>query len=138
MFYVKLLASVMYSFFIVNYLDNVFNPRVCPGWHLILAGIYAVLPLFLARNIREFLILFIAVSLVNDLTYALFRNMFLDGSYDLLRWYMWQLGMMGWSGGWTADFMFFKIRVSSALMGAFVWARILFLLSAFIFYRKCF
>jgi len=138
MFYVKVLAVILYSFFIVNFLDNVLDPRNCPGWHLILVGIYAVLPLFLAKNMRECICMFVVVSLVNDLSYAVFRNLFLNGSYDLLRWYMWQLGFKGFCGGWTADFMFFKVKVSSVMMGAWVWLRILSLLTILIFYRKRF
>jgi len=138
MFYVKVLAVVLYSFFVVNFLDNVLNPVNCPGWHLILIGIYAVLPLFLSRNLREFIMLFIVASLVNDLTYALFRNIFLNGNYDLYEWYMWQFGMCGFKPRWTADFMFFKVRVSSVMMGAWVWLRILSLLTILIFYRKRF
>lgn len=138
MFYVKVLAVVLYSFFIVNFLDNVLDPRNCPGWHLILIGIYAVLPLFLSRNLREFIMLFIVASLVNDLTYAIFRNMFFNGSYDLSGWYMWQLGFKGFSPRWTADFMFFKVRVSSVLMGAFVWMRVSTLICLMLLWKKRF
>ena len=128
----KLLAVILYSFLIVNYLDNICNPRTVPGWHLILAGIYAVLPLFISETYKELLILYITASLINDLTYAPFRLLFIDSKclwlgkcISLLDWYMWQLGFKGLNYKWTADFLLVKVKVSSTLMGAFIWLRII-------------
>ena len=117
------IGSIIYGFFIVNYLDNIYNPRIVYGWHFFLVLIYLALPLFISRNIRELIAYFIIVSLTNDLTYAIFRNMFLNGSYNLIEWYMFQLGFKGLKRAWTADFLFFKVKVSSILMGLSIYVR---------------
>ena len=117
------IGSLVYGFFIVNFLDNAFNPSIVHGWHFFLILIYLAFPLLISRTLWELAEYFTIISLTNDLTYAPFRNLFLNGSYDLLKWYMFQLGFKGLDPTWTADFFFFKIRVCSLLMGLSIYVR---------------
>jgi len=128
----KLIISFIYGFFLVNYLDLIFNPRIVPGWHLVLTLIYLALPLFISRNIYELVFYTLFVSLVNDLTYYVFGNLFLNRNVNLLLWYSYQLGLSS-KPGWVADFMFFKVRVTSQIMALSIYLRIICLI---LLYRR--
>jgi hypothetical protein len=130
-FIIKLLLySFIYGFFVINIIDV--TTRSFWGYHLFLVTLYffpfIIVVLILGFNDWELLFgLGIISSLMNDLFYAVISNVLFHANYDLVSWFLQQLGFYGNRDlGWSFNGGFFRVEVTSLLMGASIYARVLF------------
>jgi len=120
--------SAIYGAFHVNYIDLVTPGSNIPGYHLWLAVAYFApfIPILLLLGFDDWELLlsmgFLA-SLMNDLLYCPVGMLLFGRRVDLAEWYLWQLGFRGLDAKWTFNGGFFSLPVSSALMGASIYAR---------------
>lgn len=128
-FIVKLLLySFVYGLFIINVID--LTTKGFWGYHLFLIACYfapfVIVCLIIGFDDWELLMsLGLIASLMNDLFYAPIGMILFGRKYDLVEWYLWQLGFYGLDTKWWFDGGFFKIPVSSILMGLSIYARII-------------
>jgi hypothetical protein len=126
---IKLLAySFIYGLFMINVID--LTIKGFWGYHIFLIMMYffpfLIACLILGFDDWELLAgLGLISSLMNDLFYAPVGNLFFSLKYDLLEWYVWQLGFCGLNVKWCFNGGFFTIPVSSLLMGLSIYARII-------------
>jgi hypothetical protein len=118
---------LLYGLFVINILD--LTVRGFWGYHLFLILLY-FLP-FLAVGLvvgfeywRLLLGLGLLTSLMNDLFYGFIGNALGWTHYQLKQWMAWQFGFYGTEVKWYFNGGFFKIPVSSLLMGTSIYARI--------------
>jgi len=120
--------SVLYGFFFVNYIDLNVRGADIKGYHLWLTALYFVpfFPLLLQdlENWRIFLSMGLLVSLMNNLFYYPSAIVMFGRKVDLWRFYMSQLGFMGWMAPpWSFDYLLFRVRPYSWLKGFTVYVR---------------
>jgi len=127
----KLLAySSLYGFFSINFIDLVVNGSSIGGYHLWLVCQYFMpfLPLFFLLGFDDWELvtsLGLLGSLWNDLGYYPAARIMFGTRIDLLEWYRFQLGFMGSEVWWYFNGGFFKVPVSSMLMGVSIYLRII-------------
>ncbi|MEM4846465.1 MAG: hypothetical protein QW794_01740 [Thermosphaera sp.] len=125
-----LLYSSIYGLIHVNYIDLVTPGSSIPGYHLWLICLYFApfIPVCLVLGFKEWELLVsmgLVASLMNDLFYHPVGNILLGRSYDLADAYAFQLGLRGLEVRWTANFGFALVPVSSLLMAATIYLRVL-------------
>jgi len=129
-FAVKLLVySALYGLFHINYIDLIVPGSYIPGYHLWLTMMYfapfiPILFLYGFDNWELVVSLGLLASLMNDLFYYPVGLILFGIRVDLVEWYKWQLGFKGLDVKWCFNGGFFRIPVSSALMGLSIYARI--------------
>lgn len=125
-----ILYSVIYGLLMINYIDLVTPGSNIPGYHLWLiiqyfAPFIPILCLFGFENWELVLSLGLLGSLMNDLFYAPIGILCFNKNYNLVDWYLWQLGFYMFDVKWQANIGFTLIPVSSLLMGVLIYARII-------------
>ncbi|MEM4430668.1 MAG: hypothetical protein QXM08_05855 [Thermofilaceae archaeon] len=128
---VKLLVySMIYGLIHVNYID-LFTPGTnIPGYHLWLICLYFApfVPILFVLGFKNWELLVsmgLVASLMNDLFYYPVGNLLLGRSYDLVECYLFQFGFKGFYVKWTANFGFALVPVSSLLMAATIYMRVI-------------
>lgn len=127
----KLIAySTIYGLLMINYIDLVTPGSNIPGYHLWLiiqyfAPFLSILCLLGFEDWELIVSLGLLGSLMNDLFYAPIGMILFGKEYDLIEWYLWQLGFHLFDVKWYANLLFIMIPVSSSLMGASIYARII-------------
>ena len=125
-----LIFSFFYGVVVINWHD--LYPGPVPGYHLLLTIFYFApyIPLVLIdKHYFPHLIIFgLLTSLYNDLLYYVVGNLLFGTKIDLIEWWTWQLGFRGLDGRWAFDFLLFKTRVTSILMGISIYIRIIIIL----------
>jgi len=123
-----LIYSAIYGLFQVNYIDLIVPGTRYAGYHLWLTTLYFApfIPLlFVGVDWKLVLSMGLLVSLINDLLYYPSAILLFDRKVDLWRFYLRQLGLMGWqSPEWNLNFLFFSVKPYSWLMGLTVYIRI--------------
>ncbi|MEM2815892.1 MAG: hypothetical protein QW056_04835 [Candidatus Bathyarchaeia archaeon] len=121
--------SIVYGLFYINYIDLVVPGSNVPGYHAWLGVTYFIsfIPVILIWGIREWklvLCLGLTASLMNDLFYYPISLLLFGKAPDLYGWYMFQLGLKGFTRAWTFNAGFFTFPITSLLMGASIYLRI--------------
>ncbi|MEM0050361.1 MAG: hypothetical protein QXW39_07540, partial [Candidatus Bathyarchaeia archaeon] len=109
-----------------------------PGYHLWLiiqyfAPFLSILCLLGFEDWELIVSLGLLGSLMNDLFYAPVGMILFGKEYDLIEWYLWQLGFHLLDVKWYANLGFIMIPVSSMLMGVLIYTRML--ISALLCYK---
>jgi len=122
--------SFLYGFFFVNVIDLDIHPVGFMGYHLWLTSLYFIpfIPLLLTLGLDSLKLIFamgLLVSLINDLLYYPAAIIIYGRKVDLWSFYMGQLGFKVWKAPpWNFDFLLFKIKPYSWLMGLTIYIRI--------------
>ncbi|MEM0457406.1 MAG: hypothetical protein QXI01_06795 [Nitrososphaerota archaeon] len=114
----------------MNYIDLVTPGSSIPGYHLWLIALYFApfVPILLILGFDDWELLVsmgLTASLMNDLFYYPIGMLLFGRTVDLLDWYMFQLGFKGFEVHWHANLGFTVIPVSSLLMGASIYVRLI-------------
>ncbi|MEM4469196.1 MAG: hypothetical protein QXS32_09040 [Candidatus Nezhaarchaeales archaeon] len=127
----KLIAySSIYGLIHVNYIDLVTPGSSIPGYHLWLIALYFApfVPILFVLGFDDWELLVsmgLTASLMNDLFYYPIGMVLFGREVDLVDWYTFQLGFNGLRVDWSLNLGFTLIPVSSLLMGASIYARII-------------
>ncbi|MCS7096328.1 MAG: hypothetical protein RMK50_04640 [Nitrososphaerota archaeon] len=121
--------SVIYGLFYINYIDLVVPGSAVPGYHAWLGVTYFIsfIPVILIWGVREWklvLCLGLTASLMNDLFYYPVSLLLFGRAPCLYDWYMFQLGLKGFTRAWTFNAGFITFPITSLLMGASIYLRI--------------
>lgn len=124
------LFSIIYGLLVINYVDLLVNPSIMKGYHLWLQSMYLIpyIPLVIAGGVKLILLcvtLAIITSLMNDLFYAPVGILLLNRKYDLVDWYLFQLGFKGSEVRWFMDYGVIEVPVSSLELGISIYLRII-------------
>jgi len=126
----KLIAySSIYGLIHVNYIDLVVPGSNVPGYHLWLIALYFApfVPILFTLGFDDWELLVsmgLTASLMNDLFYHPIGMLLFGREVNLLDWYLFQLGLKGLRVDWSLNLGFASIPVSSLLMGASIYARV--------------
>ena len=125
-----LLFSILYGLLVINYVDLLVSPRIMRAYHIWLQSMYVVpyIPLVIAEGVKLIplcVTLAIITSLMNDLLYAPVGILLLNRKYDLVDWYLYQLGFRGFEVRWFMDYGVAEVPVSSLGLGISIYLRIL-------------
>jgi len=127
----KLLAySAIYGLIHVNYIDLVAAGSSIPGYHLWLMALYFApfIPVLLVLGFNDWELLLsmgLIASLMNDLFYHPIGMILFGRKVDLLDWYLFQLGFRGLETRWSLNLGFATVPVSSMMMGASIYTRLI-------------
>jgi hypothetical protein len=121
-----LLFAIFYGFVNVNWIDLYYQRVPAYQIWLILTYMAPFLVLLVFRGLKDWqlaLSLGLLVSLVNDLGYYFSGDLFLGFRIKLIPWLKGQLGLEGTKVLFVFQGGFFRLRVTSYVMGASVYAR---------------
>lgn len=134
-----LIYFIFYGVFIINVIDlNILSS----GWFhifLILLCFYPSIGILLISKLRNWnlaLALGLLVSLMNDLFFAPIGNLLSASNYNLLDWYMRQLGFQGLKQFWTFQGGIITFKVTSIAIGLSVYARLIVVIYLLVRYKK--
>ena len=122
--------SIFYGLLFINYIDLVVPGSNVPGYHAWLAVAYFIsfVPLLFLWGLSRWklvLSLGLTASLMNDLFYYPVSLILFGKAPDLYEWYLFQLGFKGLTRAWTFNAGIFTLPVTSILMGASIYIRIM-------------
>ena len=124
------LFSILYGLLVINFVDLLVSPKIMNAYHLWPQSMYLIpyIPLMIVGGVKLIPLCVtsaIMTSLMNDLLYAPVGILLLNRKYDLVDWYLFQLGFRGFEVRWFMFYGVIEVPVSSLGLGISIYLRIL-------------